>query len=176
LVVTIVGSRDGCGSFNDRSDLEMLWNQPHWLEMFKFSTDPELEAKVTDAVGLYMNPPDNAVVLSVDDKTQVQALDRTQPMLPLRPGLAARRTHDCKRNGTTTLFAALEVATGKVVDACFPRHRHQKFLKQVAKAYPGVALHMCVATTPPTSTRTCGSGWRRTNGSRCILLRLRRRG
>jgi hypothetical protein len=99
------------------------------LETFKFSTDPQLEAKVTDVVGLYLNPPDNAVVLSVDEQSQVQALDRTQPMLPLRPGLAARRTHDYKRNGTTTLFAALEVATGKVVDACYPRHRHQEFLK-----------------------------------------------
>ncbi len=95
--------------------------------------------------GVYMNPPDNAIVLCVDEKSQVQALDRTQPMLPVRPGLAARRTHDYVRNGTTSLFAALEVATGKVVDACYSRHRHQeflKFLKRVAKAYPKVPLHI----------------------------------
>jgi transposase len=85
------------------------------------------------------------VVLCVDEKSQIQALDRTQPQLPIRPGLPARRTHDYKRNGTTTLFAALEVATGKVIDACYPRHRHQeflKFLKQVAKAYPRRQLHI----------------------------------
>lgn len=119
--------------------------QPHRTETFKFSTDPELEAKLRDVVGLYLNPPEGAVVLSLDEKSQVQALDRTQPMLPIRPGLPERQTHDYKRHGTTTLFAALEVATGKVIDACYPRHRHQeflKFLKQVAKAYPRVELHI----------------------------------
>ena len=119
--------------------------QPWREETFKFSTDPELEAKVRDVVGLYLDPPDNAIVLCVDEKSQVQALDRTQPMLPVRPGLPARRTHDYVRHGTTTLFAALEVATGKVVDACYPRHRHQeflRFLKQVAKAYPRTRLHI----------------------------------
>jgi transposase len=123
------------------------WNiQPHRLETFKFSTDPQLEAKIRDVVGLYLAPPDNAVVVSVDEKSQIQALDRTAPMLPLRPGLAERRTHDYKRNGTTTLFAALEVATGKITaDACYPRHRHQeflRFLKKVAAAHPGVELHV----------------------------------
>jgi transposase len=119
--------------------------QPWRLETFKFSTDPELEAKVADVVGLYLHPPDNAVVVCVDEKSQIQALDRTQPMLPVRPGLPARRTHDYVRHGTTTLFAALEVATGKVTDACYQRHRHQEFLaflRQVAKAYPRVALHV----------------------------------
>ena len=97
--------------------------QPHRIETFKFSTDPELEAKIRDVVGLYLAPPEGAVVVSVDEKSQVQALDRTAPMLPLRPGLAARRTHDYKRHGTTTLFAALEIATGKITaDACYPRH------------------------------------------------------
>jgi transposase len=95
---------------------------------------------------LYLAPPDGAVVVSVDEKSQVQALDRTAPMLPLRPGLAARRTHDYKRHGTTTLFAALEIATGKITaDACYPRHRHQeflRFLKKVAAAHPGVDLHV----------------------------------
>jgi transposase len=119
--------------------------QPWREETFKFSTDPQLETKVADVVGLYLNPPDKAVVVCVDEKSQIQALDRTRPMLPIRPGLAARRTHDYVRNGTTTLFAALEVATGKVTDACYQRHRHQefgKFLKQVAKAYPRVELHV----------------------------------
>ena len=123
------------------------WNiQPHRIETFKFSTDPQLEAKIRDVVGLYLDPPANAVVVSVDEKSQIQALDRTAPMLPLRPGLAARRTHDYKRHGTTTLFAALEVATGKVTaDACYSRHRHQeflRFLKKVAAAHPGIELHV----------------------------------
>jgi transposase len=120
--------------------------QPHRIQTFKFSTDPELESKVRDVVGLYLDPPANAVVVSVDEKSQIQALDRTAPMLPLRPGLAERRTHDYKRNGTTTLFAALEVATGKITaDACYPRHRHQeflRFLKKVAAAHPDIDLHV----------------------------------
>jgi len=121
--------------------------QPWRQETFKFSTDPELEAKVRDIVGLYLDPPEAAVVLCVDEKSQIQALDRTAPMLPLRPGQAERRTHDYKRNGTTTLFAALEVATGKVTDACYARHRHTeflKFLKQVARTYPRQPLHVVV--------------------------------
>jgi len=122
---------------------------PWRVETFKFSTDPELVAKVTDIVGLYLAPPENAIVLCVDEKSQIQALDRTAPMLPMQPGLPERRTHDYKRNGTTTLFAALEIATGKVTGACKPRHRHQEFLaflKQVARAYPdegtGQELHL----------------------------------
>jgi transposase len=121
--------------------------QPWRVETFKFSTDPELDAKVRDVVGLYLNPPDKAVVVCVDEKSQIQALDRTAPILPLRPGLPEKATHDYVRHGTTTLFAALEVATGKVTDACYPRHRHQEFLaflKQVAKAYPRVKLHVVV--------------------------------
>jgi transposase len=119
--------------------------QPWRTETFKFSTDPELEAKIRDVVGLYLHPPQNAIVLSLDEKSQVQALDRTAPILPLRPGIPEKRTHDYIRHGTTTLFAALEVATGKVLDACYPRHRHQeflRFLRQVAKAYPRVQLHI----------------------------------
>jgi transposase len=119
--------------------------QPWRRESFKFSTDPELEAKVRDVVGLYLNPPEKAVVLSVDEKSQIQALDRTAPILPVRPGLPEKATHDYVRHGTTTLFAALEVATGKVTDACYPRHRHTeflRFLKQIAKAYPRVELHI----------------------------------
>jgi transposase len=119
--------------------------QPWRCETFKFSTDPELVAKVTDVVGLYLAPPENAIVLCVDEKSQIQALDRTAPMLPMQPGMPARRTHDYKRHGTTTLFAALEIATGKVTAACKPRHRHQEFLafcKQVARAYPDQELHL----------------------------------
>jgi len=119
--------------------------QPWRCETFKFSTDPELVAKVHD-VGLYLGPPHNAIVLCVDEKSQIQALDRTAPMLPMQPGLPARRTHD-RRHGTTTLFAALDIATGKVTATCQPRHRHRHqefltFLKQVARAYPGQDLHL----------------------------------
>ncbi len=126
-----------------------LWRQfclqPHRTEGFKFSTDPQLDAKVTDVVGLYLNPPDNAVVVCVDEKSQVQALERSQPILPMRPGIPERQTHDYARHGTTTLFAALNTANGQVTDACYPRHRHQeflKFLKKVATAYPGRELHV----------------------------------
>ncbi len=121
--------------------------QPWRRETFKFSTDPQLEAKVRDVVGLYLNPPEKAVVLSIDEKSQIQALDRTAPILPMRPGLAEKATHDYVRHGTTTLFAALEVATGKVTDACYPRHRSDeflKFLKRVARTYPRVKLHLIV--------------------------------
>jgi transposase len=118
---------------------------PHRLETFKFSTDPELLAKVTDLCGLYLAPPAGAVVLCVDEKSQIQALDRTAPTLPLRPGLAERRTHDYVRHGITSLFAALDVATGKVTGRCFDRHRHAEFLvflKLVARRYPRRELHV----------------------------------
>src|SRR4051795_2671054 len=119
---------------------------PPWRsETFKFSTDPELVAKVTDVVGLYLAPPENAVVLCVDEKSQIQALNRTQKTLPMQPGHAEQRTHDYVRNGTTTLFAALEIATGQVTGLTQPRHRHQeflRFLKHVAKAYPDQELHL----------------------------------
>ena len=122
------------------------WNlQPWRRETFKFSTDPELDAKIRDVVGLYLNPPANAVVVCVDEKTQVQALDRTAPILPMRAGLPEKATHDYIRHGTTSLFAALEVATGKVTDACYQRHTNVEFLdflKIVAKAYPRVKLHV----------------------------------
>ncbi len=121
--------------------------QPWRRETFKFSTDPQLEAKVRDVVGLYLNPPEKAVVLCVDEKSQIQALNRTAPILPLREGLPERATHDYKRNGTTTLFAALEVATGKVTDQCYDRHGKAEFLdflKKVAKAYPRRRLHVVV--------------------------------
>jgi transposase len=113
--------------------VQRIWKkhklQPHRVESFKFSTDPQFAQKVRDMVGLYVNPPDKAMVLSVDEKSQIQALDRTQPILPLRPGLPERQTHDYQRHGTTTLFAALNVLAGTVIGECLPRHRHQEFLR-----------------------------------------------
>ena len=103
--------------------------QPHRAETFKLSTDPLFIDKVRDIVGLYLNPPDRALVLCVDEKSQIQALDRTQPILPMMPGLPERRTHDCSRHGTTTLFAALNVATGKVIGELHRRHRAKEFLE-----------------------------------------------
>ena len=116
-----------------QSAVVRIWHafglQPHRSETFKLSTDPFFVEKVRDVVGLYMNPPEHAIVLCVDEKSQVQALDRTQPILPLRPGLPEQRTHDYERNGTTSLFAALDIATGKVIGQCYRRHRHQEYLK-----------------------------------------------
>jgi transposase len=127
----------------DASTVLRTWRhyrvQPWGSETFKFSTDPELVAKVTDVVGLYLAPPENAIVLSIDEKSQIQALDRTQKMLPMQPGFPERHTHDYVRHGTSRLFAALEVATGRITAACKPRHRHQEFLaflKQIARTYP----------------------------------------
>jgi transposase len=122
--------------------------KPHLSETFKLSTDPFFVEKVRDVVGLYMSPPEKAIVLSVDEKSQVQALDRTQPLLPMAPGQAERGTHDYVRNGTTSLFAALNVATGTVIGKCYRRHRQQEFLKflneidaQVERE-PGVEIHI----------------------------------
>ena len=113
--------------------------QPHRVERFKLSNDPKFEEKVRDVVGLYLNPPDRALVLCVDEKSQIQALDRTAPILPLRPGLPERQTHDYKRHGTTTLFAAFNILKGKVIGSCLPRHRAKefvKFLNQLEKEVP----------------------------------------
>ena len=106
--------------------------QPHRIRTFKRSTDPDFAAKLDDVVGLYMNPPRHAVVVSIDEKSQIQALDRTQPGLPLKRGKCATMTHDYKRNGTTTLYAALSVLEGKVIGRCVPRHRHQEFIRFIA--------------------------------------------
>ncbi|HEY6543476.1 MAG TPA: IS630 family transposase [Dokdonella sp.] len=141
----LLGKQLGVGN----ATVARAWNrygvQPWRRGTFKFSTDPELEGKVRDVVGLYLDPPRNAIVLCIDEKSQIQALNRTQPILPLRPGLPERATHDYKRNGTTTLFAALEVATGTVTDRCYQRHGKAEFLdflKHVAKAYPRRKLHV----------------------------------
>jgi hypothetical protein len=126
------------------SSVQRIWRafglQPHRLETFKLSTDPDFVAKVRDVVGLYVSPPEHAIVLCVDEKSQIQALDRSQPLLPMRPGQPARRTHDYKRHGTTSLFAALDIATGQVIGKCFPRHRaaeFRQFLDQIEANVPG---------------------------------------
>ena len=131
------------------STVHRIWQahdlQPHRIETFKFSTDPDAEEKIHDVVGLYMNPPTNAVVLSVDEKTQIQALNRTQPILPLRPGIPARQTHDYERNGLTSLYAALEVASGTVIGECSERHTGAdflRFLKVLSRRYRKCDLHV----------------------------------
>jgi transposase len=116
-----------------RMMVQRVWQkhgiQPHRVEKFKISNDPHFDDKVRDVVGLYLNPPERALVLSVDEKSQIQALDRTAPILPLRPGIPERQTHDYKRHGTTTLFAALNILNGKVIGTCLPRHRSREFLR-----------------------------------------------
>jgi transposase len=116
-----------------QSAISRIWRafalQPHRVDTFKLSKDPLFIDKVRDIVGLYLNPPDHAMVLGVDEKSQIQALDRSAPILPLQPGLPERRTHDYRRHGTTSLFAALDVATGKVIGECHRRHRSQEFLQ-----------------------------------------------
>jgi len=128
--------------------LQIFSIQPHRQETFKISTDPFFVDKVRDVVGLYLNPPDNAVVLCVDEKSQIQALDRTQPMLPLGLDYAEGVTHDYFRHGTTTLFAALDIATGEVIAQCKPRHRHQEFLeflRRIEKSVPsGLDIHLII--------------------------------
>ena len=115
------------------SSVQRIWRshglQPHRVRQFKLSSDPQFAAKLNDIVGLYVDPPAHAIVLSVDEKSQIQALDRTQPGLPLKRSRAGTMTHDYKRNGTTTLFAALDVLDGKVIGRCMQRHRHQEFIR-----------------------------------------------
>ena len=130
--------------------VQRIWDarglKPHRVETFKLSNDPKFEDKLVDVVGLYLNPPDKAVVLCVDEKSQIQALDRTQPSLPMTKGRAATMTHDDKRNGTTTLFAALDVLTGTVIGQCLPRHRHEEFLtflRTIEREVPsGLQVHL----------------------------------
>ncbi len=114
------------------STVQKIWAarglKPHRVKTFKLSNDPRFEEKLADVVGLYLNPPESAIVLSMDEKSQIQALDRTQPSLPMKKGRAGTMTHDYKRNGTTTLFAALDVLSGSVIGQCLPRHRHSEFL------------------------------------------------
>jgi transposase len=134
------------------ASVRRIWRQhnlkPHLIETFKLSRDQRFIEKLQDVVGLYLNPPDKALVLCVDEKSQIQALDRTQPLLPLRPGLPARQTHDYKRNGTTTLFAALSILDGRVIGDCMPRHRHQEFIRFLqridAETPQELGLHLIV--------------------------------
>jgi transposase len=133
-----------------RSTVQRIWDahglQPHRVENFKLSKDKRFVEKLTDVVGVYLNPPDKAVVLCVDEKTQIQALDRTQPGLPMKKGRCGTMTHDYKRNGTTCLFAALDILEGKVIGSCYPRHRNTeflKFLRTVDRQIPrGLGIHM----------------------------------
>src|ERR1035441_7339811 len=133
-----------------KSTVSNVWRshniKPHRTETFKLSRDPRFLEKLTDVVGLYLNPPDKAVVLCGDEKSQIQALNRTQPGLPLKKGRCGTMTHDYKRNGTTTLFAALDVLAGKVIGNCYQRHRHQeflKFLRRIEREFPGpTPLHL----------------------------------
>ena len=135
-----------------RMTVQRIWKQhglqPHRLESFKLSRDPLFVEKLRDIVGLYLNPPDKAPVLSVDEKSQIQALDRTQPVLPLRSGIPSRQTHDYRRHGTTTLFTALSLLDGKVIGACHPRHRSEEFIRFLNKVDgetpPELALHLIV--------------------------------
>jgi transposase len=133
-----------------KSTINNIWQshnlQPHRVKTFRVSRDAQFLEKLTDVVGLYLNPPQQAIVLCVDEKSQIQALDRTQPGLPLKKGRCGTMTHDYKRHGTTTLFAALEILQGRVVGQCYKRHRHQeflKFLKRLDQEFPGeISLHL----------------------------------
>src|SRR5512134_1267467 len=148
------------------STVHRIWRafslQPHRSETFKLSTDPLFVEKDRDIGGLYLDPPDRALVLCVDEKSQIQALDRTQPLLPMRPGQAERRSHDYQRHGTTSLFAALDVVTGRVIGKCFPRHRaveFRRFLDAVEAQVPtDVEVHLAWTTTPPTRHQRSATG------------------
>jgi transposase len=147
--------------------VQRIWEahrlQPHRIRTFKRSTDPAFAEKVEDIVGLYMNPPAHAVVLSIDEKSQIQALDRTQPGLPLKPGRCGTMTHDYKRHGTTTLFAALSVLDGTVLGRCMQRHRHQEFLRflnAVEAAVPAGKLVHAIVDNYATHTHAKVEAWR----------------
>ena len=141
------------------SSVRRIWQryglQPHRVRAFKLSNDPKFAEKLKDVVALYLDPPAHAVVLSIDEKSQIQALDRTQPGLPMKKGRCATMTHDYKRNGTTTLFAALDILEGKVIGRCMQRHRHQefiRFLNAVEREVPAdKAVHVVSTTTLLTS-------------------------
>jgi transposase len=141
------------------ASVHRIWRQhrlrPHQTRTFKYSTDPELAAKVIDICGLYLDPPEGALVLCVDEKTQIQALDRTQPILPIRPGLPEGRTHDYRRHGTTSLYAALEIASGQVLTECHPRHRAAEFLgfcRRIVREHPAGELHIVLDNSSTHST------------------------
>jgi len=158
--------------------ITVLWHrfclQPHRTEGFTFSTGSQLPVIIRDVVGLYLAPPDNAVVVCVDEKPQIQAPERTRRVLAMRPGIPERHTHDCIRHGTTAWFAALEVATGTVTDACYPRHRHGEFLcfvTKVAAAYPGEQLHV-VCDNDATHQHAEVRAWLTRPQNRRVMLHL----
>jgi len=153
--------------------------QPWRRETFKFSTDPALDAKIRDVVGLYLNPPEKAVVVCIDEKSQIQALDRTAPILPIRLGLPEKATHDYVRHGTTTLFAALEVATGRSSSCANPDTATRNSCGSSSRSRRptrGWNFMWCATTTPPISIRRSTRGWRATRGSPCTSPPPRGRG
>jgi len=163
------------------TSVQRIWRahglKPHLIKTFKVSRDKNFVAKVEDVVGLYLNPPDKALVLCVDEKSQIQALDRTQPGLPMKKGRAGTMTHDYKRNGTTTLFAALNMLDGKVIGTCMPRHRHREFLRFLKlidhQTPPRLDLHLVVdnyATHKTPAVKRCS---RRIRASICASRRPR---
>lgn len=167
-----------------KTKVQQIWSarglKPHLVKTFKLSNDLHFEDKLVDVVGLYLNPPEGAVVLSVDEKSQIQALDRTQASLPMKPGRAGTMTHDYKRNGTTTLFAALNVLTGVILGTCLPRHRNGEFLKflrlidrTVAK---GLQIHLIVDNYGTHTHPTSRPGWPGTPASISTSCRLPRHG
>ena len=153
---------------------------PHRVRTFKLSTDPKFAAKLKDIVGLYVDPPAHAVVLSVDEKSQIQALDRTQPGLPMKPGRAGTMTHDYKRHGTTTLFAALNILDGTVIGRNMQRHRHQEFVRFLntieAQVPVGKVIHAVVDNYVTHNTRGCADGWPVTRAGPSTSPRPRRPG
>jgi len=162
------------------SSVRRIWMgqglQPHRVRSFKISNDPRFADKLKDVVGLYVDPPAHAVVFSIDEKSQIQALDRTQPGLPMKKGRCATMTHDYKRHGTTTLFAALDILEGKVIGRCMQRHRHQEFIRFLNAIEREVAADKrstsCSITTPPISTQRSLPGWRGISASPSTTPRL----
>ncbi len=150
----------------NQTAISKIWRtfglQPHRVEHWKLSKDPLFVEKVRDVVGLYLDPPERAIVLCVDEKSQIQALDRTQPILPMLPGTPERATHDYKRAGTSTLFAALEVATGKVIGSLHQRHRRSSSRsscrRSIARSLPSLTCTSCSITTPRTRRRRSSAG------------------
>ena len=165
------------------SSVQRIWRahglQPHRVRQFKLSNDPNFVDKLHDVVGLYVDPPEQAIVLSVDEKSQIQALDRTQPGLPLKKGRAATMTHDYKRNGTTTLFAAFDVLEGKVIGRCMQKHRHQEFIRSTRSRLKFLPTRLSTSsstTMPPISTRRSANGSIATRASPSISRPPRRPG
>jgi transposase len=176
----LAGALAGEGTPISHATVARIWHrfgvQPWRARTFKFSTDPTLEVKIRDVVGLYLHPPTKAAVLCVDEKPQIQALARTAPTLSVRPGHPAAASFDYLRHGTTTLFAALDVATGKVTETCTDRHRHREFLPSSSESPPPIRAASCMwwsTTCPPTRTRRCAPGWSGIRGCSCTSPRRR---